>query len=300
MKALFLIFILSYSQSMLSQTQASIDTLYRQDFKDFTLRLVRDDTDEEKTEFRTLYIDKKSGEATKIFVSTLKKDPFWLYRRSIGEGAYYTYNIIKGFHLENKLLVFHSFWRFVSAVSFDLTTKTHKTYYIGLYPHIGAFGYLSHSMETKEYKGIFYFHIEAGQQYGNKANILGYFNPKTNEMYDYIPDNTLGKRISDINNSFESLKEDKETSLFIKKLLIRLKLAPDNVEISYLFRFAYQNFTYFFYVKDNSSVEILRHDIEKRQWFVGGYSASPSVDDNMIKRERNTQEKDLSTPPANQ
>ena len=51
MKALFLIFILSYSQSMLSQTQASIDTLYRQDFKDFTLRLVRDDTDEEKAEF---------------------------------------------------------------------------------------------------------------------------------------------------------------------------------------------------------------------------------------------------------
>ena len=94
---------------MLSQTQASIDTLYRQDFKDFTLRLVRDNTDEEKAEFQTLYIDKKSGEATKIFVSTLKKDPFWLYRRSIGEGAYYTYNIIKGFHLDNKLLVFHSF-----------------------------------------------------------------------------------------------------------------------------------------------------------------------------------------------
>ena len=171
--------------------------------------------------------------------------------------------------MENKVLVFHSFWGIISAVSFDLTTKTHKTYYIGLYPHIGAFGYLSHSMETKEYKGIFYFHIEAGQQYGNKANILGYFNPKTNEMYDYIPDNTLGKRISDINNS-------------------------------YLFRSEYQNFTYFFYVKDNSSVEILRHDIEKRQWFVGGYSASPSVDDNMIKRERNTQEKELSTPPANQ
>ena len=73
-----------------------------------------------------------------------------------------------------------------------------------------------------------------------------------------------------------------------------------NVEISYLFRSEYQNFTYFFYVKDNSSVEILRHDIEKRQWFVGGYSASPSVDDNMIKAERNTQEKELSTPPANQ
>jgi len=100
--------------------------------------------------------------------------------------------------------------------------------------------------------------------------------------------------------SEEALKEDKETSLFIKKLLIRLKLAPDNIEISYLFRSEYQNFTYFFYVKDNSSVEILRHDIEKRQWFVGGYSASPSIDDNMIKAERNTQEKELSTPPANQ
>ena len=82
----------------------------------------------------------------------------------------------------------------------------------------------------------------------------------------YVPDNTLGKRISDINNSFESLKEDKETSLFIKKLLIRLKLAPDNVEISYLFRFAYQNFTYFFYVKDNSSVEILRHDMTRAHY----------------------------------
>ena len=101
-------------------------------------------------------------------------------------------------------------------------------------------------------------------------------------MYDYIPNNTLGKRISDIDNSFETLKEEKETSLFIKKLLIRLKLAPDNVEISYLFRSEYQNFTYFFYVKDNSSVEILRHDIEKRQWFVGGYSAFPSIDDNEI------------------
>ena len=277
MKALFLIFILSYSQSMLSQTQASIDTLYQQDFKDFTLRLVRDDTDEEKAEFRTLYIDKKSGEATKIFVSTLKKDSNWITSKYLGEGAYHTYNIIKGFHLDNKLLVFYSCWGVVTAVSFDLTTMTHKTYYIGFYPHTGAFANLAHSIETKEYKGIFYFHIEAGQQYGNKANILGYFNPKTNEMYDYIPDNTLGKRISDINNSFETLKEDKETSLFIKKLLIRLKLAPDNVAISYFFRAEYQNFTYFFYVKDNSSVEILRYDIEKRQWFVGGYRASPSL-----------------------
>ena len=274
---LFLIFILSYSQSMLSQTQASIDTLYRQDFKDFTLRLVRDDTDEEKTEFRTLYIDKKSGEATKIFVSTYKKDSNWTTSKYLGEGAYHTYNIIKGFHLDNKLLVFYSCWGVVTAVSFDLTTKTHKTYYIGLYPHTGAFAYLSHSMETKEYKGIFYFHIEAGQQSGGRANILGYFNPKTNEMYDYIPDNTLGKRISDIDKSFETLKEDKETSFFIKKLLIRLKLAPDNVAISYLFRSEYQNFTYFFYIKDNSSVEILRFDIEKKEWFVGGYSASPSL-----------------------
>ena len=262
---------------MLSQTQASIDTLYRQDFKDFTLRLVRDDTDEEKAEFQTLYIDKKSGEATKIFVSTYRKGSNWTTSKYLGEGVYHTYNIIKGFHLDNKLLVFHSFWGFVSAVSFDLTTKTHKTYYIGLYPHTGAFAYLAHSMKTKEYKGIFYFHIDAGQQYGNKANILGYFNPKTNEMYDYIPDNNLGKRISDINKDFESLREDKETSLFIRKLLIRLKLAPDNVAISYIFRSEYQNFTYFFYIKDNSSTEILRYDSEKKEWFVGGYSASPSL-----------------------
>ena len=274
---LFLIFILSYSQSICSQTETSIDTLYRQDFKDFTLRLVRDDTDEEKAEFRTLYIDKKSGEATKIFVSTYKKGSNWTTSKYLGEGVYHTYNIIKGFHLDNKLLVFYSCWGVVTAVSFDLTTKTHKTYYIGLYPHTGAFAYLSHSMETKEYKGIFYFHIQAGQQYGDKANILGYFNPKTNEMYDYIPDNNLGKRISDINKDFETLKEDKETSLFIRKLLIRLKLAPDNVVISYLFRAEYQNFTYFFYVKDNSSVEILRYDSEKKEWFVGGYSASPSL-----------------------
>ena len=68
---LFLIFILSYSQNMFSQTKTDIDTIYKQDFKDFTLQLVRDDT--EKAEFRTLYIDKKSGEATKIFVSTYKK-----------------------------------------------------------------------------------------------------------------------------------------------------------------------------------------------------------------------------------
>ena len=190
---------------------------------------------------------------------------------------YYTYNIIKGFHLENNLLVFYSCWGVVTAVSFDLTTMTHKTYYIGFYPHTGAFANLSHSIETKEYKGIFYFHIKAGQQYGDKANILGYFNPKTNEMYDYIPDNNLGKRISDINKSFETLKEDKETSLFIRKLLIRLKLVPDNVAISYLFRSEYQNFTYFFYIKDNSSVEILRYDSEKKEWFVGGYSASPSL-----------------------
>ena len=94
---------------MLSQTQASIDTLYRQDFKDFTLRLVRDDTDEEKAEFQTLYIDKKSGEATKIFVPTYKKGSNWTTSKYLGEGVYHTYNIIKGFHLNNKLLVFHSF-----------------------------------------------------------------------------------------------------------------------------------------------------------------------------------------------
>lgn len=274
---LFLIFILSYSQNMFSQTKTDIDTIYKQDFEDFTLRLVRDDSNTEKAEFRTLYIDKKSGQATKIFISTYKKDSNWATSKYLGEGAYHTYNIIKGFHLENKLLAFYSCWGVVTAVSFDLTTMTHKTYYIGLYPHTGAFAYLSHSIETKEYKGIFYFHIQAGQQYGGRANILGYFNPKTNEMYDYIPDNNLGKRISDINKSFGTLKEDKETSLFIRKLLIRLKLAPDNVAISYLFRSEYQNFTYFFYIKDNSSVEILRYDSEKNEWFVGGYSASPSL-----------------------
>ena len=274
---LFLIFMLNYSQNMFSQTKTDIDTIYKQDFEDFSLQLVRDDSDKEKAEFRTLYIDKKSGEATKIFVSTYKKDSNWATSKYLGEGAYHTYNIIKGFHLDNKLLVFYSCWGVVTAVSFDLTTKTHKTYYIGLYPHTGAFAYLSHSIEAKEFRNIFYFHIEAGQQYGGKANILGYFNPKTNEMYDYIPDNTLGKRISDIDKSFESLKEDKETSVFIKKILTRLKLASDNVAISYFFRSEYQNFTYFFYVKDNSSVEILRHDIEKRQWFVGGYRASPSL-----------------------
>ena len=275
---LFLIFMLNYSQNMFSQTETSIDTIYKQDFEDFTLQLVRDDTDKEKAEFRTLYIDKKSGEATKIFVSTYKKNSNWATSKYLGEGAYHTYNIIKGFHLENKLLVFYSCWGVVTAVSFDLTTKTHKTYYIGLYPHTGAFAYLSHSIEAKEFRNIFYFHIQAEQQYGGKANILGYFNPKTNEMYDYIPDNNLGKRISDIDKSFESLKEDKETSLFIRKLLIRLKLAPDNVAISYLFRSEYQNFTYFFYIKDNSSVEILRYDIEKRQWFADGYRAIPSED----------------------
>ena len=274
---LFLIFILSYSQNMFSQTKTDIDTIYKQDFEDFTLRLVRDDSGEKQAEFRTLFINKKTGISTKIFISTYKKDLHWIFGKSIGEGSYYTYNIIKGFHLENKLLVFYSCWGVVTAVSFDLTTMTHKTYYIGLYPHTGAFANLAHSMETKEYKGIFYFHIEAGQQSGGRANILGYFNPKTNEMYDYIPDNNLGKRISDINKSFETLKEDKETSLFIRKLLIRLKLAPDNVAISYLFRAEYQNFTYFFYTKDNSSVEILRYDSEKNEWFVGGYSASPSL-----------------------
>ena len=274
---LFLIFILSYSQNMFSQTKTDIDTIYKQDFENFTLQLVRDDSGEKQAEFHTLYIDKKSGEATKIFVSTYKKNSNWTTSKYLGEGAYHTYNIIKGFHLENNLLVFYSCWGVVTAVSFDLTTMTHKTYYIGLYPHTGAFAYLSHSMETKEYKGIFYFHIKAGQQYGDKANILGYFNPKTNEMYDYIPDNNLGKRISDINKDFETLKEDKETSLFIRKLLIRLKLVPDNVAISYLFRSEYQNFTYFFYIKDNSSVEILRYDSEKKEWFVGGYSASPSL-----------------------
>ena len=155
---------------------------------------------------------------------------------------------------------------------------THKTYYIGFYPHTGAFANLVHSMETKEYKGIFYFHIQAGQQYGGKANILGYFDPKTNKMYDYIPDNTLGKRISDIDKSFETLREDKETSVFIKKLLTRLKLVPENTEIRYLFRFEYQNFTYFFYLKDNILVEILSFDIEKRQWFADGYRAIPSED----------------------
>ena len=274
---LFLIFMLNYSQNMFSQTKTDIDTIYKQDFENFTLQLVRDDSGEKQAEFHTLYIDKKSGEATKIFVSTYKKNSNWTTSKYLGEGAYHTYNIIKGFHLDNKLLVFYSCWGVVTAVSFDLTTMTHKTYYIGLYPHTGAFAYLSHSMETKEYKGIFYFHIQAGQQYGGRANILGYFNPKTNEMYDYIPDNTLGKRISDINKDFETLKEDKETSLFIRKLLIRLKLVPDNVVISYIFRAEYQNFTYFFYVKDNSSVEILRYDSEKNEWFVGGYSASPSL-----------------------
>jgi len=80
---------LNYSQNIFSQTKTSIDTIYKQDFEDFSLRLVRDDSDTEKTEFRTLYIDKKSGEATKIFVSTLKKDSNWATSKYLGEGVYH-------------------------------------------------------------------------------------------------------------------------------------------------------------------------------------------------------------------
>ena len=263
---------------MYSQNENKIDTIYKQDFKDFSLQLVRDDSGEKQAEFRTLFINKKTGISTKIFISTYKKDSNWATSKYLGEGVYYTYNIIKGFHLENKLLVFYSCWGIVTAVSFDLTTMTHKTYYIGFYPHTGAFAYLSHSIEAKEFRNIFYFHIEAGQQYGGKANILGCFDPKTNEMYDYIPHDTLGIKVSDIDKSFETLIEDKETSVFIKKLLTRLKLVPENTEIRYLFRFEYENFTYFFYLKDNILVEILRFDIEKRQWFADGYRAIPSID----------------------
>lgn len=276
---IFLIFInlitTAYTQNKMEK---DIDTIYKQDFKDFSLQLVRDDRGEKQAEFRTLFINKKTGISTKIFISTYKKDLRWIFGKSIGEGAYYTYNIIKGFHLENKLLVFYSCWGVVTAVSFDLTTMTHKTYYIGFYPHTGAFANLVHSMVAKEFRDIFYFHIKAGQQYGGKANILGYFDPKTNEMYNYIPRDTLGIKVSDIDKSFETLREDKETSVFIKKLLTRLKLVPENTEIRYLFRFEYQNFTYFFYLKDNILVEILRFDIEKRQWFADGYRAIPSED----------------------
>ena len=276
---IFLIFInlitTAYTQNKMKK---DIDTIYKQDFKDFSLQLVRDDSGENQAEFRTLFINKKTNISTKIFISTYKKDLRWIFGKSIGEGAYYTYNIIKGFHLENKLLVFYSCWGVVTAVSFDLTTMTHKTYYIGFYPHTGAFANLVHSMVAKEFRNIFYFHIKAGQQYGGKANILGYFDPKTNEMYDYIPHDTLGIKVSDIDKSFETLREDKETSVFIKKLLTRLKLVPENTEIRYLFRFEYQNFTYFFYLKDNILVEILRFDIEKRQWFADGYRAIPSED----------------------
>ena len=276
---IFLIFVnlitTAYTQNKMEK---DIDTIYKQDFKDFSLQLVRDDSGEKQAEFRTLFINKKTSISTKIFISTYKKDLHWIFGKSIGEGAYYTYNIIKGFHLENKLLVFYSCWGVVTAVSFDLTTMTHKTYYIGFYPHTGAFANLVHSMVAKEFRNIFYFHIQAGQQYGGKANILGYFDPKTNEMYNYIPRDTLGIKVSDIDKSFETLREDKETSVFIKKLLTRLKLVPENTEIRYLFRFKYQNFTYFFYLKDNILVEILRFDIEKRQWFADGYRAIPSED----------------------
>jgi len=276
---IFLIFInlitTAYTQNKMKK---DIDIIYEQDFKDFSLQLVRDDSGEKQAEFRTLFINKKTGISTKIFISTYKKDSNWTTSKYLGEGVYYTYNIIKGFHLENKLLVFYSCWGIVTAVSFDLTTMTHKTYYIGFYPHTGAFAYLSHSIEAKEFRNIFYFRIQAGQQYGGKANILGCFDPKTNEMYDYIPRDTLGIKVSDIDKSFETLIEDKETSVFIKKLLTRLKLVPENTEIRYLFRFKYQNFTYFFYLKDNILVEILRFDIEKRQWFADGYRAIPSID----------------------
>ncbi len=276
---IFLIFInlitTAYTQNKMKK---DIDTIYKQDFKDFSLQLVRDDSGEKQAEFRTLFINKKTSISTKIFISTYKKDLHWIFGKSIGEGAYYTYNIIKGFHLENRLLVFYSCWGVVTAVSFDLTTMTHKTYYIGFYPHTGAFANLVHSMVAKEFRNIFYFHIQAGQQYGGKANILGYFDPKTNEIYNYIPRDTLGIKVSDIDKSFETLREDKETSVFIKKLLTRLKLVPENTEIRYLFRFEYQNFTYFFYLKDNILVEILRFDIEKRQWFADGYRAIPSED----------------------
>ena len=74
---LFLIFILSYSQNMFSQTKTDIDTIYKQDFKDFSLQLVRDDSGEKQAEFRTLFINKKMGISTKIFISTYKKDSNW-------------------------------------------------------------------------------------------------------------------------------------------------------------------------------------------------------------------------------
>ena len=76
---LFLIFILSYSQNMFSQTKTDIDTIYKQDFEDFSLQLVRDDSGEKQAEFRTLFINKKTSISTKIFISTYKKDLHWIF-----------------------------------------------------------------------------------------------------------------------------------------------------------------------------------------------------------------------------
>jgi len=76
---------------MYSQNENKIDTIYKQDFKDFSLQLVRDDSGEKQAEFRTLFINKKTGISTKIFVSTYKKDSNWTTSKYLGEGVYYTY-----------------------------------------------------------------------------------------------------------------------------------------------------------------------------------------------------------------
>lgn len=85
---IILFFICSYN--VYSQNENKIDTIYKQEFKDFSLFLIRDDSNEEVGYWKTTLVDKNTNTSNIINIDAYSKEHFMYSYR--GGGAFYLNN----------------------------------------------------------------------------------------------------------------------------------------------------------------------------------------------------------------
>ena len=266
---IILFFICPYN--VYSQNENKIDTIYKQEFKDFTLFLIRDDSNEEVGYWKTTLVDKNTNTSNIINIDAYSKEHFMYSYR--GGGAFYLNNIIEAYRIKNKLHIFYSTWGKVKLFVFDLVDETAKNYLIGGFPCILSSGGHFGIIDFHKTNDFFYFSIIVGQRAGEKVNIVGYYNIKEDNLhlYNFMDNSTKWK--FDSKETSKMIEENKDISLNIKEALIERELIKDNTEIKYLFQLKTRHLSYIWYAEHNMYIiRLIRYDHSANKWIIGGYS----------------------------
>ena len=266
---IILFFICPYN--VYSQNEKEIDTIYKQEFKDFSLFLIRDDSNEDITFWETILIDKKTRSYESINLNSYKKDLIYIYQKSMAEGAFYHNNIVNSYKINDKLFIFYTAWGKAKLFVYNLVSKKSKDYLIGKYISSGTFGSLESDIDFHKYNDFFYFNFYGGLQ-GSKAESVGYYDLKEDKLHlYYFLDDPI--KVNNEGKTFDSLKENQDFSHQIKHLLIEKNIIKDNTEIKYLFQLKVNYFSYIWYAQNNIyTIKLIRYDHNNNQWVIEGYN----------------------------